>query len=70
MSEEPDRLPFLQVLGSVIASFLGVQSDARRHRDFTRGRPRDFILVGVLLTAVFIALVYGAVRLAMGLAGG
>ena len=52
MAEEQRKLSFLQVLGSVMSSFLGVQKNATRERDFKRGRARDFILVGVLLIGV------------------
>lgn len=65
-----DRRPlsFLQVLGSVLSSFLGVQKNATRERDFTQGRARDFILVGIVLTVVFILAVWGVVQLVMHVA--
>jgi len=69
MTEEQKPLRFIQVLGSVLASFAGVQNNARRERDFTRGRPRDFIIIGILLTAVFVLAVWGVVSLVMSLAG-
>jgi hypothetical protein len=62
-----DNLTFFQVLGSVVASFFGVQSNAGRERDFKRGRARDFILVGVLLTTLFILALWGLVQLVMRL---
>ena len=68
MSRDGQKLSFLQVLGSVLASFIGVQKDATRERDFKRGRARDFILVGILLTVVFILTVWGVVQLVMRLA--
>ena len=68
VAEEQQKLSFLQVLGSVMSSFLGVQKNATRERDFKRGRARDFILVGVLLTAVFIFAVWGVVQLVMHVA--
>jgi hypothetical protein len=68
VAEEQRRLSFLQVLGSVMSSFLGVQKNATRERDFKRGRARDFILVGVLLTTVFIFVVWGVVQLVMHVA--
>lgn len=45
---------FLEVVKSVLASFFGVQSDANRERDFQQGSPAQFILVGLLLTILFI----------------
>ena len=68
VAEEQQKLSFLQVLGSVMSSFLGVQKNATRERDFKRGRARDVILVGILLTAVFIFAVWGVVQLVMHVA--
>ena len=65
---EKDRLTFWQVFSSVLASFAGVQSDKRRRRDFRHGRPRDFIIVGVVLTGLFILAIWGVVSLVMKLA--
>jgi hypothetical protein len=64
-----EKLGFFQVLGSVLASFFGVQKNETRERDFRHGRARDFILVGLLLTLVFILAVWGVVQLVMRLAG-
>jgi len=67
-SDDEKKLSLMQVFGSVVASFIGVQSNRKRERDFQRGRARDFIIVGVVLTALFILTVWGFVRLAMSLA--
>ncbi len=48
-----------------MSSFLGVQKNANRERDFKRGRARDFIIVGVVLTLLFILSVWGVVQLVM-----
>lgn len=60
-----ERLTLVQVFGSVLSSFFGVQKDATRERDFRHGRARDFIIVGVVLTLVFILTVWGVVQLVM-----
>ena len=60
---------FLSVLGSVLASMFGVQSSRRHETDFTRGKPIHYILVGLLVTVVFILTVWGVVKLVVGLAG-
>ncbi|MCB1791434.1 MAG: DUF2970 domain-containing protein [Gammaproteobacteria bacterium] len=70
VTEQEQKLPFHQVLASVLASFIGVQKNATRERDFSRGRPRDFILVGILMTVIFVLAVWGVVKLVMGLAAG
>ncbi|MEN8176100.1 MAG: DUF2970 domain-containing protein [Pseudomonadota bacterium] len=69
MNDEKKKLSFLQVLGSVMASFIGVQSSEKRERDFTHGRTSHFIGVGILLTLAFILIVFGVVQLVMTLAG-
>ena len=69
MMEKKKELSLWQVFSSVIASFAGVQSNARRERDFTHGRARDFIIVGIVLTLLFIAAVFGVVSLVMHLSG-
>jgi hypothetical protein len=56
---------FLGVLGSVLASMFGVQSNRKREQDFTHGKPSQYILVGLLVTVVFILTVWGVVKLVM-----
>jgi hypothetical protein len=45
---------FVDVVKSVLASFFGVQSDKNRERDFQQGSPAQFIVVGLVLTILFI----------------
>jgi hypothetical protein len=68
---EDQRQPpsFFSVLGSVVASMFGVQSTRRREVDFTRGKPIHYILVGLLVTVVFILTVWGVVKLVLSVAG-
>lgn len=58
-SRDQESLTFLQMVGSIMASFIGVQSTERRERDFKAGKARQFIAVGILMTAVW----YGAIAL-------
>lgn len=67
MPKEKFLSPF-QVMKSVLSSFIGVQNNTTRERDFQRGRPRDFIAIGILLTALFVLAVWGIVKLVMYLA--
>lgn len=67
-NEENQKLGLRQIFASVMASFAGVQSDERRQRDFSRGRPRDFIIVGLIFTLLFILAVWGIVELVTSLA--
>jgi hypothetical protein len=59
----------LDVLGSVLASMFGVQSNRRREQDFTHGKPSQYIVIGLLVTLVFILTVWGVVSLVMRLTG-
>ncbi len=59
MSEQKP-LTFWEVLGSTFAALLGVQSQANKVRDFTRGNAVHFFLSGLIFT---IALVAGFVLL-------
>lgn len=58
-SDDHKPLTFLQMVGSILASFYGVQNSKNRKRDFTRGKASHFIAVGILMTAVW----YGAIAL-------
>ena len=61
---EAERKPtLLQVIGSVLAAFFGVQSSRNRARDFTHGKAIPFVLVGILLTLLLVGLLILIVRL-------
>ncbi|MFC5698334.1 DUF2970 domain-containing protein [Pseudomonas sp. GCM10022186] len=62
-------LSFREMLQSVLAAAFGVQSGKNRTRDFSRGKPSHFIILGLLATAIFVAVLYGLVRLVLHLAG-
>jgi hypothetical protein len=59
----------LAVLGSVLSSMFGVQSSRKREEDFTHGKPSQYIMIGLLVTVVFVLTVWGVVKLVMNLAG-
>jgi len=69
---DPDNSPlsFWQVLLSVLAAAFGVQSGKNRQRDFSRGRPLHFVVIGLLATALFVLLRYGTVQLVLHFATG
>ena len=48
---------FLQLIKSVLAAFIGVQSDKNRQADFEQGSMKSFIVGGVIFTALFVCLV-------------
>jgi hypothetical protein len=49
-----DGLSSIQVLSSALAAAFGVQSSNNRDRDFSRGKPLQFILAGIIITAIFV----------------
>ena len=68
-AERRDRLNPLQVVASVFAAGLGVQSSKNRERDFKQGKAGVFIVAGLCFTVLFVAVVYGVVRLVLSSAG-
>ena len=63
------RLNPLQVIASVFAAGLGIQSSKNRKRDFKQGKAGVFIIAGLCFTVLFVAVVYGVVRLVLSSAG-
>lgn len=66
MSEEQKpTLNFWQVMASVLASFLGVQSNRNRERDFQHGKPSHYVIVGLIFVVLFVLTIIGVVQLVM-----
>lgn len=55
-----------QMLVSVLAAMLGVQSDANRERDFHQGKAGHFIIGGILAVICFVLALYLTVSLVLG----
>lgn len=68
MSQEPEP-GLLQAIGSAVAAAFGVQSARNRQRDFKHGKARNFIIAGVLFTAVFILALVLIVKLILRQSG-
>lgn len=75
MSETPMKddqektLTFREMLSSVLAAALGVQSGKNRARDFSHGKPSHFIILGVGFTVLFVLVILGLVKLVLYLVG-
>lgn len=71
MSDDQDNKPLSlwEMLQSVFSAALGVQSSKNRARDFSRGKPSHFIILGVLFTALFVLVIFGVVQVVLHLAG-
>jgi len=53
--EKNEKSPgILAVIGSVLAAMVGIQSEKNRERDFTKGDITNYIIVGILLVAIFV----------------
>ncbi len=68
----PDDRPgltFGQVAKSTLAAFFGVQSNANRERDFSRGKMSHFIWMGLLFGLVFVLTLIGVVQLVLYFTG-
>jgi hypothetical protein len=63
--DDHDGLSLLQMIGSALAAAFGVQSSRNRERDFSRGKPIHFIIIGVVLTILFVLSVAGVVSLVL-----
>jgi len=67
--KETKGLGAMQVVSSVFAAGLGVQSSRNRERDFRRGSAGTFIVAGIIFTALFIGAVLTVVKLVLAGAG-
>ncbi|MDP3815140.1 DUF2970 domain-containing protein [Pseudomonas sp.] len=67
--DENKPLTLWEMLQSVLSAALGVQSGKNRSRDFSRGKPSHFIILGVLFTAAFVLLIFAVVKLVLHFAG-
>jgi hypothetical protein len=67
--DEPGKLNPLQVIASVFAAGLGVQSSKNRERDFKQGRMGVFVAAGIFFTLLFIATVMFVVQMVIKNAG-
>ncbi len=58
-----------QVIQSVLAAMLGVQSHKARERDFTHGKPSQYLIVAIIFVICFVLIIFGVVRLVLHFAG-
>jgi len=62
-----EGLGFFELLGSTLAAAFGVQSSRNRARDFRRGRPGQFVAMGIAFTVVFVVAMIFLVNLVLSL---
>jgi hypothetical protein len=65
--QDQDKRPLTlrEMLHSVLAAAFGVQSSKQRARDFSRGRPSHFIVLGVLSTLAFVLVLVAVTKLVL-----
>ena len=70
MNDEDKKTPsLLDVARSVLWAFIGVQKNKNYERDFKHGKPSQYISVGLIAVAVFIAVLITVVKFALAMAG-
>ncbi|MBK6658241.1 MAG: DUF2970 domain-containing protein [Proteobacteria bacterium] len=69
-SDNHRPLSLREVVSSIMAALLGVQSSRNHARDFSRGTAKQYIVVGLIATILFVNIVYFAVKLILHLATG
>ena len=67
---EENQTPGLwQVAKSVLAAMIGVQKSENYQRDFQYGKPRQYIILGLIFVTLFVLILVGVVNLVLSLAG-
>lgn len=55
--DDDKPITLMQMLGSVFAAFIGIQSEKNRERDFKKMKPRHVIIAGIMLMILFFSTV-------------
>ena len=63
---QPPRVPLGDVVKSIAAAAIGVQSSRNRERDFAGGNYRWFIVGGIVFTVLFVLTLALVVRFVLG----
>jgi len=70
MNNNTNKTPtFWQVVKSVLAGLLGVQSAENRERDFKHGKFSAYVFVALIVVTVFILVIVTVVKTVMYYAG-
>ncbi len=68
--EEDPSLSIWEVFQGVFAMIIGVQSEEKRERQFKYGKLHQFIIVGIIMTALFLLHIVMLVKYALSWAAG
>ena len=70
MNEEEKKAPgLLDVARSVLWAMLGVQKQKNYERDFTKGKPWQYVVVGLVAVTIFILTIVVVVKIVLLSAG-
>ena len=64
--KKPQRPTPWQIIKSLLAGFMGVQSQEARERDFTHGNPAVYIIGGLVFTILFVVILVVIVNIIVG----
>jgi len=64
--DKPSEMTLLETLQSVLWAMLGVQNKRNAKRDFSKGKPSHFIIIGIIFAAVFVITLIVLVKLIIG----
>ena len=67
--EENESLSIWEVFQGVFAMIIGVQSEEKRERQFKYGKLHQFIIVGIIMTALFLFHIVLIVKMVLRWAG-
>ena len=63
------ELTVWQIILSTLAAMFGVQKNAIRERDFSRGKPYQFVIAGLIGVTAFVLILVLVVQLVLKTAG-
>lgn len=58
-------MEFLKVVKSVMSAMIGVQNKKNLKDDFSKSSPAPFIIMGIIMTLIFVLAVWGVVQLVL-----
>jgi len=59
------KLSLKNIIFSILSSFIGIQSNKNRERDFKSDSAIYFIIIGIIITIIFIITLYIIVKLVL-----
>ncbi len=68
-NKQEESLALWEVFQGVFAMLIGIQGEANRERQFKYGKLHQFIIVGIIMTIIFVFHIIFLVKLALSWAG-